>query len=118
MDLVEQFAVNAGTAGFHVHRGEQPEIEGAGVSTALYGLADTGSVVLAAMEGTRPLLVEVQALVAPSELEQPRRVISGLDRNRLALQRRRMDVRRDDAALQPRDRHRRAGQADAAGAAG
>ena len=48
MDLVEQFAVNAGTAGFHVHRGEQPAIEGAGVSTALYGLADTGSVVLAA----------------------------------------------------------------------
>ncbi|HEX4564716.1 MAG TPA: DNA repair protein RadA [Solirubrobacteraceae bacterium] len=44
-----------------------------------------GSVVLAAMEGTRPLLVEVQALVSPSELEQPRRVTSGLDRNRLAL---------------------------------
>jgi len=41
--------------------------------------------VLAAMEGSRPLLVEVQALVAPSELEQPRRVVSGLDRNRLAL---------------------------------
>jgi DNA repair protein RadA/Sms len=44
-----------------------------------------GSVVLAAMEGSRPLLVEVQALVAPSELEQPRRVVSGLHRNRLAL---------------------------------
>jgi DNA repair protein RadA/Sms len=44
-----------------------------------------GSVVLAAMEGSRPLLVEVQALVAPSELEQPRRVVSGLDRNRVAL---------------------------------
>jgi DNA repair protein RadA/Sms len=44
-----------------------------------------GSVVLAAMEGSRPLLVEVQALVAPSELEQPRRVVSGIDRNRLAL---------------------------------
>jgi DNA repair protein RadA/Sms len=42
-------------------------------------------VVLAAMEGSRPLLVEVQALVAPSELEQPRRVVSGFDRNRLAL---------------------------------
>jgi len=42
-------------------------------------------VVLATMEGSRPLLVEVQALVAPSELEQPRRVVSGLHRNRLAL---------------------------------
>ena len=44
-----------------------------------------GSVVLAAMEGSRPLLVEVQALVTPSELDQPRRVVSGLDRNRLAM---------------------------------
>ena len=44
-----------------------------------------GSVVLAAMEGSRPLLVEVQALVSPSELVPPRRVCSGIDRNRLAL---------------------------------
>jgi DNA repair protein RadA/Sms len=44
-----------------------------------------GSVVLAAMEGSRPLLVEVQALVSPSDLEQPRRVVTGIDRNRLAL---------------------------------
>ncbi|HEX5147422.1 MAG TPA: DNA repair protein RadA, partial [Conexibacter sp.] len=44
-----------------------------------------GSVVLAAMEGSRPLLVEVQALVSQSDLEVPRRVVSGLDRNRLAL---------------------------------
>ncbi|HZV72090.1 MAG TPA: DNA repair protein RadA [Conexibacter sp.] len=44
-----------------------------------------GSVVLAAMEGSRPLLVEVQALVSQSDLEVPRRVVSGIDRNRLAL---------------------------------
>ena len=44
-----------------------------------------GSVVLCAMEGSRPLLVEVQALVSPSELVPPRRVSAGLDRNRLAL---------------------------------
>jgi DNA repair protein RadA/Sms len=44
-----------------------------------------GSVVLAAMEGSRPLLVEVQALVSPSELVPPRRVATGIDRNRLAL---------------------------------
>jgi DNA repair protein RadA/Sms len=41
--------------------------------------------VLCAMEGSRPLLVEVQALVAPSELVPPRRVANGVDRNRLAL---------------------------------
>ena len=44
-----------------------------------------GSVVLASMEGSRPLLVEVQALVAPTELVPPRRVANGIDRNRLAL---------------------------------
>jgi DNA repair protein RadA/Sms len=44
-----------------------------------------GSVVLCAMEGSRPLLVEVQALVSSSELVPPRRVVAGLDRNRLAL---------------------------------
>lgn len=44
-----------------------------------------GSVVLCAMEGSRPLLVEVQALVAPSEIVPPRRVANGIDRNRLAL---------------------------------
>jgi len=44
-----------------------------------------GSVVLCAMEGSRPLLVEVQALVAESALESPRRVANGVDRNRVAL---------------------------------
>src|SRR4051794_5064338 len=44
-----------------------------------------GSVVLAAMEGSRPLLVEVQALVSPPEIVPPRRVANGIDRNRLAL---------------------------------
>ena len=52
------------------------------VSEAVRG---PGSVVLCAMEGSRPLLVEVQALVAPSELVPPRRVANGVDRNRLAL---------------------------------
>jgi DNA repair protein RadA/Sms len=37
------------------------------------------------MEGSRPLLVEVQALVAPTEVVPPRRVANGVDRNRLAL---------------------------------
>ena len=46
--MIDEFVENARAAGFHVHRGEAPAIEGAGVSRALYGLADTGSVVLAA----------------------------------------------------------------------
>ncbi|KAA0272368.1 MAG: DNA repair protein RadA [Acidobacteria bacterium] len=44
-----------------------------------------GSVVLCAMEGSRPLLVEVQALVAPTDVVPPRRVANGIDRNRLAM---------------------------------
>lgn len=45
----------------------------------------SGSAVLAALEGTRPLLVEVQALVAPSSLGSPRRSVIGWDPNRLAM---------------------------------
>ncbi len=49
------------------------------------GDAVPGSVVFATQEGTRPLLVEVQALVDQSYLMNPRRVCVGLDANRLAL---------------------------------
>jgi L-lactate dehydrogenase complex protein LldG len=48
MSLVDDFVHNAEAVGVIVHRGAAPEIEEAGVSQALYGLADTGSVVLAA----------------------------------------------------------------------
>lgn len=44
-----------------------------------------GSVVTAAWEGTRPLLVEIQALVDASQLHNPRRVVVGMDHNRLAM---------------------------------
>ncbi len=44
-----------------------------------------GAAVFAGMEGTRPLLVEVQALVAPSPLGTPRRSVVGWDGNRLAM---------------------------------
>jgi len=44
-----------------------------------------GSVVFAGIEGTRPVLVEIQALVAPSSLSQPRRAVVGWDGGRLAM---------------------------------
>ena len=44
-----------------------------------------GSVVVPCMEGTRPILVEIQALVSPSHLAIPRRTSTGIDSNRLAL---------------------------------
>ena len=44
-----------------------------------------GTSVFAGMEGTRPILVELQALVAPSLLSMPRRAVVGWDPNRLAM---------------------------------
>ncbi len=45
----------------------------------------SGSVVMVTLEGSRPLLVEVQALVDESPLSNPRRVTVGLEHNRLAM---------------------------------
>lgn len=45
----------------------------------------SGSAVFAGMEGTRPVLVEVQALVAPSPLGTPRRAVIGWDSSRLSM---------------------------------
>lgn len=47
--------------------------------------AVSGSVVMVTLEGSRPLLVEVQALVDESHLSNPRRVTTGLEHNRLAM---------------------------------
>jgi DNA repair protein RadA/Sms len=44
-----------------------------------------GSVIMVTLEGSRPLLVEVQALVDDSQLSNPRRVTTGLEHNRLAM---------------------------------
>ncbi|HHU85790.1 MAG: DNA repair protein RadA [Pelotomaculaceae bacterium] len=44
-----------------------------------------GSVIVAALEGTRPLLVEIQALVSPTGYGVPRRMTAGVDYNRVAL---------------------------------
>ena len=45
----------------------------------------SGSAVFAGIEGTRPMLVEIQALVAPSPLGTPRRAVIGWDSNRLSM---------------------------------
>jgi DNA repair protein RadA/Sms len=47
--------------------------------------AAPGSVVAPTLEGSRPILVEVQALVAPGPIGSPRRTASGVDPNRVAL---------------------------------
>src|SRR5699024_2763217 len=45
----------------------------------------TGSTIVSTMEGTRPLLIEVQALVTPTTFNNPRRMATGIDHNRLSL---------------------------------
>jgi DNA repair protein RadA/Sms len=70
---------------FEMRQGGLVEVEDASARFVGEATRAPGSAVLAAMEGSRPLLVEVQALVSPSELVPPRRVVNGIDRNRLAL---------------------------------
>ncbi|MFN4057815.1 MAG: DNA repair protein RadA [Roseinatronobacter sp.] len=69
------------------------EMTGAGLAevanpSALFlserGAPAPGSVVFAGVEGTRPMLTEIQALVAPSPLGTPRRTVVGLDSARLS----------------------------------
>jgi len=48
-------------------------------------LGSPGTAVFAGMEGTRPLLVEIQALVTPSSLGTPRRAVVGWDQSRLSM---------------------------------
>ena len=45
----------------------------------------SGSIIVASMEGTRPLMVELQALTAPTVFGMPRRTANGIDYNRLTL---------------------------------
>ncbi|MDO6798515.1 DNA repair protein RadA [Shimia thalassica] len=70
------------------------EMTGAGLTqvlnpSALFlsdrGQPSPGSVVFAGIEGTRPVLIELQALVAPSPHSQPRRTVVGWDGGRLAM---------------------------------
>src|SRR5438552_788263 len=69
------------------------EMTGAGLvgvpdPSELFGHTEAGEVgaaVACALEGTRPLLLEIQSLVAPSDLAMPRRVGTGVDPKRLAM---------------------------------
>src|SRR5256712_11023866 len=61
---------------------------GVPVPSELFGRAagsEIGSAVACALEGTRPILLEIQALVAPTDLTMPRRVATGVDPKRLAM---------------------------------
>lgn len=67
-----------------VETGLQPVLNPSEALLAERQVSD-GSIVLATLEGTRPLLVEVQALVNPTSYGYPKRAASGFDLNRLNL---------------------------------
>jgi DNA repair protein RadA/Sms len=83
--LKNRFGSTNETGVFEMREEGLAEVEDASRRFVSEATSGPGSVVLCAMEGSRPLLVEVQALVAPTELVPPRRVANGVDRNRLAL---------------------------------
>ncbi len=83
--LKNRFGATSEVGVFEMRSGGLTEVADPSARFAAEASAAPGSVVLCAMEGTRPLLVEVQALVAPTEIVPPRRVANGIDRNRLAL---------------------------------
>jgi DNA repair protein RadA/Sms len=70
---------------FEMADGGLVEVQDASARFVAEATRGPGSVVICAMEGSRPLLVEAQALVAPTEIVPPRRIANGVDRNRLAL---------------------------------
>src|SRR5688572_28960209 len=83
--LKNRFGATSEVGVFEMRGGGLVEVEDPSARFVGEASAAPGSVVLCSMEGTRPLLVEVQALVAPTEIVPPRRVANGVDRNRLAM---------------------------------
>jgi DNA repair protein RadA/Sms len=83
--LKNRFGSTSEAGVFEMREGGLVEVLDASARFVAEATRAPGSVVLASMEGSRPLLVEVQALVSSSELVPPRRVCNGIDRNRLAL---------------------------------
>lgn len=83
--LKNRFGATSELGVFEMRSGGLVEVEDPSARFVGEATSAAGSVVLCAMEGTRPLLVEVQALVAPTEVVPPRRVANGIDRNRLAM---------------------------------
>jgi DNA repair protein RadA/Sms len=65
--------------------GLEPVADPAGLFLADRRPGNCGSVVFPSMEGHRPLLVEIQALVVPTPAPSPRRSVSGFDSGRLSL---------------------------------
>ncbi len=70
---------------FEMHDGGLEEVANPSAALISQRSQSPGSAILAAVEGTRPLLIEVQALVSPTHFPSPRRMAMGIDANRVSL---------------------------------
>jgi len=70
---------------FEMHDSGLEEVPNPSAALISQRSQSAGSAILAAVEGTRPLLIEVQALVSPTHFPSPRRMAMGIDANRVTL---------------------------------
>ena len=83
--IKNRFGSTAEAAIFEMEESGLQVVENPSASLLAERQTTDGSVVLATLEGTRPLLVEIQALVNPTNFGYPKRTASGFDLNRLNL---------------------------------
>jgi DNA repair protein RadA/Sms len=83
--IKNRYGSTAEAAIFEMYEGGLKVVENPSAALLAERQNSDGSVVLATLEGTRPLLVEIQALVNPTNFGYPKRTASGFDLNRLNL---------------------------------
>lgn len=83
--IKNRFGATSEAAIFEMYQDGLRVVENPSAALLAERQSSDGSVVLATLEGTRPLLVEIQALVNPTSFGYPKRTASGFDLNRLTL---------------------------------
>lgn len=80
-----RFGSTTEAAIFEMNQNGLAEVENPSAALLAERQNTDGSIILATLEGTRPILVEIQALVTPTNFGYPKRTASGFDLNRLNL---------------------------------
>lgn len=83
--IKNRFGSTSEAAIFEMNREGLAEVENPSAALLAERQNTDGSIILATLEGTRPILVEIQALVTPTNFGYPKRTASGYDLNRLNL---------------------------------
>lgn len=83
--IKNRFGSTTEAAIFEMNQSGLAEVENPSASLLAERQNTDGSIILATLEGTRPILVEIQALVTPTNFGYPKRTASGFDLNRLNL---------------------------------